>query len=113
MLQEKLRRARFDVRRACEMLVSPTPQILDQCFVLLETTTRELAGCRPEPVGNQSALQEALQLHDVVRHAKTLLDRAFAFHQAWAQRLGAMTAGYTPHGEPAPVAGGSRLAVQG
>jgi hypothetical protein len=108
-----LRRARGDVQRACEMLVSPTPQILDQCFVLLETTTRDLASCRPEPDGKASALQEAQQLHAAVGHAKTLLDRAFAFHQAWTRRLGAMTAGYTPHGEPACVAGGFRLVVRG
>ena len=113
MLQEKLRRARGDVQRACEMLVSPTPQILDQCFVLLETTTQDLAGCREEPGGNPAALQEALQLHAAVHHAKALLDGAFAFHQAWARRLGAMTAGYTPHGEPACVAGGFRLVVRG
>jgi hypothetical protein len=111
--QERIRRARINVRHACEMLLCPTPQALDQCSVLLETTARDLAGSRPEPDGNQSTLQEARLLHAAVRHARALLDSAFALRQAWSRRLGAITAGYTPGGEPARADPGFRLAVRG
>jgi len=112
-LQEKLRRASTNVRHACELLVRPSPAVLDQCTVLLETTVRDLACSRPEPDGEESTLQEARQLLRAVRHARILLDSAFAFHQAWSCRLGAMTAGYIAGGEPASVDHGFRLAVRG
>jgi hypothetical protein len=111
--QAKLRRAHLNVRRTCEMLLSPTPEILDQCSVLLETTSRDLAGCRLQRDGGAAALPEALQLRAAVRHARVLLDQALSFHQGWTRRLGAITGGYTATGEPAAVNRGSRLAVRG
>ena len=112
--QEELRRARTNVRHVCEMLQCPTPEVLDQCSILLETAARDLASSRLEPPGgNQSTLQEARQLHVAVHHARTLLDSAFAFRQAWNRRLGAITAGYTAGGQPAPIDRGFRLAVRG
>ena len=112
-LQKKLRRASTNVVHACEMLLRPTPEVLDQCSVLLETTARDLAGRRPGPDSNGSILQEARQFLRAVRHARILLDSAFAFHQVWSYRLGAMTAGYTARGEPASADHGIRLAVRG
>jgi len=103
----------MSVRHACEMLLCPTPEVLDQCSILLEATARDLAGSRPEPVANQPTLQEARLLHAAVRHARVLLDSAFAFRQGWSWRLGAITAGYTAGGEPARVDPGSRFAVRG
>ena len=112
-LQEKLRSARTNLWHACELLLSPTPEVLDQCSALLVTTARNVAISWPEPGGNQSALQEARQLQAAVRHARVLLDSAFAFRQAWGRRLGAMTAGYTARGEPARVDPSFRLTVRG
>jgi hypothetical protein len=99
--------------RACHMLLSPTPDVLDQCSLLLETATKNLAACRPVPDDKPVALSEARQLHAAVRHATLLLDAAMAFHDAWARRLGAISGGYTARGEPAAVDRGFRLVVQG
>ena len=112
-LQIELSRVRADVLRVCQMLLSPTPEVLDQCSVLLETTTKALAGCRPQPDGNAGALTEALKLRAAVRRARLLLDTACAFHQAWIKRLSAMSGGYTAYGEPAVMDRGYRLAVRG
>ena len=112
-LQEKLRGASVNVQHVCEMLVRPSPEVLDQCSVLLETTARDLAGRRPGPDSNESILQEARQFLRAVRHARILLDSAFAFHQVWNCRLGVMTAGYTARGEPASADHGIRVAVRG
>jgi len=112
-LQERLRSARTNVWHACELLLSPTPEILDQCSALLETTAREMVISRPEPAGNESALQDARQLYTAVRRARVLLDSAFVFRQAWRRRLAGMTAGYTARGEPARVDPSFRLTVRG
>jgi hypothetical protein len=102
------------MQRACDMLLSPTAEALDQCSLLLDATARDLAGCRPEPGDKGCALQEARLLHSAVRRARILLDCAFSFRQAWSRRLGAITAGYTVRGELAAHAGsGVRLAVRG
>jgi hypothetical protein len=111
--QERLWRARLNVRHACEMLLCPTPEVLDQCSLLLETTARDLAASRSEPDRNKYTLQEARKLHAAVRHARVLLDSAFVFREAWSRRLGAITAGYTAGGEPARMDRGFRLAVRG
>jgi hypothetical protein len=112
-LHEKIRRASTNVGHVCEMLMRPSPEVLDQCSVLLETAARDLAGRRPQPDGKDPILPDARQLLRAVRHARILLDSAFAFHQVWSCRLGVMTAGYTARGEPASADHGSRLAVRG
>lgn len=112
-LQEKLGRASAIVQHVCEMFVRPSAEVLDQCAVLLETAARDLAGSRPQADGREPTLGEARQLLGAVRSARILLDSAFAFHQAWSCRLGAMTAGYTARGEPARANHGFRLAVRG
>jgi len=95
------------------MLLSPTPEVLDQCSLLLDAATKDLADCRPETDDKPGALQEARQLHAAVRHARRLLDSALAFHEAWARRFGAISAGYTARGEPGVVDRGFRLVAQG
>lgn len=99
--------------QACQMLLFPTPAVLDQCCLLLEATTKDLVGLRPEPDGTAGALAEALELHTAVRRARLLLDTACSFHLAWIKRLGALSGGYTARGEPALMDRGYRLTVRG
>jgi hypothetical protein len=100
------------------MLLSPTPEVLDQCALLLEAAEKDLACCRSEPDGKAlegkgEALQEAHQLRAAVGRASLLLEAALAFQQAWTKRLGAISGGYTASGEPVGAYRGSRLVTQG
>ncbi len=63
--------------------------------------------------GDPEALAEAWRLRRAVRRAGRLLDNAADYHQQWSRRLGAMTDGYQPGGEPADLARAGRISVLG
>lgn len=112
---ERLRAARAEVDRACALLVSPSPEVLDRCSRTLETAGSRLAECRPllrEGTGNPAALQEARRLQAAVRHAGRLLEGAASFHLHWSRWLGAMCAGYTQGGHAAPAPHGNRVSIR-
>jgi hypothetical protein len=119
--KQRLSEARSQVLLASRLLVSPAPESLDRCSLLLEAAMTSVAACHVEltavPVeisgADQAAIEEARQLQRAIGLVKLLLDNAFDFHRHWSRRLGMMTAGYTPAGEPAAVAHGSRVLGRG
>jgi hypothetical protein len=86
----------------CALLQSASVAGIDDCAVSLSLAVERLrvwreahAGSRPE------CAAELCRLRKLVGLARTLLDRAAAFHEGWAVRLGTMAAGYAPTGDPA------------
>jgi hypothetical protein len=119
--KQRLSEARNQVLQASRLLVSPAPESLDRCALLLETATTSVAAYHAELTAlpdaisrvDQTAIEELRQLQRAIGLVKLLLDTAFQFHRHWARRLGMMTRGYTSDGEPAPVEHGSRVLGRG
>lgn len=99
--------------RACESLLVPTPESLDECALRLQAATKTVAQCASGVDAEKGALDEARQLQTEVRRTRILLNAAMEFHRQWNRRLGAMSGGYTPAGEPARVDYSRRLLGQG
>jgi len=113
---EGLSAARSQVEQVCGILVSPTPELLDACPGLLERACSVAAGLRPgmeEARGNPEAVAEARRLEAAVRRAGSLLASALDYQTQWNRILGAMTGGYTPAGDAAPVIHTGRVCLTG
>jgi hypothetical protein len=117
--QERLSQARVQVLEASRLLLSPAPESLDSSAVLLKTAITSVGACyselraRPDWSPDEAALAEARQLQRAIGLVKLLLDTAWNFHCHWTRRLGMMTGGYTPDGEPAAVEHGRRVLGRG
>jgi len=103
---ELLAATRAQLDAVCDLLLSPTPQAVDRCSVILETASRQMAECTAQigsARGNPMALEAAAKLRRSCQRARTLLEAAGRFHFNWLAIRGALTGGYTDRGEPAPV----------
>jgi hypothetical protein len=82
---------------ACELLQSATVANIDDCAGPLTSAVENLQAWREAYAGDRpECAAELYRLKKRVRVARTLLDRAAAFHDGWAVRLGSMAAGYAP-----------------
>jgi hypothetical protein len=114
---EQLAAAHEKLDRACALLLSPSPEALDQCAPLLiaaiaHVTAGQDAIARPARA-DAAASAEGRRLQAAVRRARRLLESAADYHHNWARRMGAMSAGYDGRGEPAAIERGRRLIVRG
>jgi hypothetical protein len=104
---ERLTSLGLELNRAADLLVSPTPEALDQTTALLQAATLELAAVRAglsPGVGLPAAAREAARgLRAASYRASRLLDAAADFFGNWNRYAGAITGGYIPGGEPAAV----------
>lgn len=116
-LTEQLAEAREKLDCACNLLLTPSPEALDQCAPLLEAAVIKVTACQKAISGQQqtepAASAEGRQLQAAVRRARRLLESAAEYHQNWIRRIGAMSAGYDGRGEPAAVDRGRRLMLRG
>ena len=113
---ERLVAAKSEVTRACDLLIDPTPEALNNCQDALERAISQLADfrsqCRDRPAGS-GARSVACTLRTEVRRAARLLQSLARFYSGWERILGAMSGGYTASGDPAPVARTGRLCCRG
>ncbi|MDE3167399.1 MAG: hypothetical protein KGN36_16470 [Acidobacteriota bacterium] len=110
----QLASARLQLESACDLLLSPSAATLDRCAALMASAGETMAGLSPALArarGDASALEEAWRLRRTFQRASSLLGHAALFHQNWTAIRGAMTGGYTPDGEPAPVRHPGRLSL--
>lgn len=108
---ERLAAARAGVDRVCQLLLSPTPQQLDQCAQLLRAVIVEMP---PAGDGNSAATREqARLLKTSIGRAARLLEGAAAYHANWIRWLGARCSGYNGQGEPGTVERGGHLLARG
>ena len=119
-LCQRLRAARAEAARACEMLLAPTPEALDRSARCWEAFRVEmLSGPFPSRIealalpDREESLRQARQIQKDLRRAHALLEEAWQFHENWIHRLGAMTAGYTDHGLPAEVTRAGHFLARG
>ena len=115
-VEQGLAEVRGKVERACELLITPSPKVLDRCSSVLEEAAAELArrlasleGAR----GDRAAQKEARRLWFSVRCARRLLENASEYRFRLDGLLRAATAGYTARGDPAPLQRAGRVSVQG
>lgn len=118
---ERLAAARTAVERASQLLLSPTPEQMDGSARQLETAISEITefrncGTLTEPGSvalRQEAMGQARLLKRSIFRAARLLESAALYHAHWLRCLGALSAGYTPRGQPAAVEHHVRLLARG
>lgn len=117
-LSERLSAACAELDLVLQLLLSPTPQQLDQSAAHLTAATTLLTACRD--AAHHSSASERIRAQEPVRRlghslkrARDLLESAAAFHAGWIQLLGTCCAGYTGQGTPAAVQHASRLFARG
>ena len=112
----RLALARSEVTRACSLLIAPTPEALNTCQDALQravTALTEMRSPLAEFPADPAVEPEARALRADVRKVGRLLQNIASFYQGWERILGAMTGGYTPSGDPAPVTRQGRLCFRG
>jgi hypothetical protein len=98
---DMLNTATAQMERACALLQSASVAGIDDCEGSLSSTVERLRVWREAHAGNEpECVAELRRLKRLVGLARTLLERAAAFHEGWAVRLGTMAAGYAPTGDP-------------
>jgi hypothetical protein len=115
-LQARMETARATLERACELLLDPSPQSLEDCLALLGAVAAALTGSRAEwegHAGDPALRAEAGRLREAVHRAGFLLESAAAFHRKWLQILRTKMGGYTAQGDPAEVVCAGRVWLQG
>ncbi len=111
---EPLRQARAAVERAHRLLASPSAESLDGCAAILSAVCADLAdrynhgspggaGRVGSAQDSAGALAEARRLQESVRRISWLHAMAQEHYARWSRTISALTSGYTPGGEPAPL----------
>ena len=112
---EQFATVRSQLDRACDRMLTPSPEALDRSSEDLQSAVRQLAEMQPEIPAlacNAVALEEAWRVRRSFERARKLLNGAESFHASWMRIRGAMSSGYTPSGEPGPVLQGNRIFLQ-
>jgi hypothetical protein len=108
--------ARAAVEQSCQLLLHPSPEVLDRCYGFLSAAIGEMAAGREQmgpSKGDLEMLAEVREIQAKVRLAGCLLENAAAYHLRWNRILGSMMRGYTARGEPPVVERPGSLAVEG
>lgn len=116
-MRSNLSTAQSHVQALRRALLSSSPEEIEQCLPLLS----EAAGCLTT-IQRELALQpdqdpgfagELKTLKQELRVVTKLIEHGAAFWQGWARLFGAATGGYTPSGEPRPVAAVGTVSLRG
>ena len=113
---ERLIAAHSAMKRACDLLIAPTPQALDGCQAALERAVSSLRQWRSQDFGetpDASLRAAAHEMRSEVRRATRLLEGLDTFYSGWNRVLGTLSGGYTAGGDPAPVERHGRLCWRG
>jgi hypothetical protein len=113
---DRLAAARTEVKRACDLLIAPTPEALVNCQDALERAVLAFMEFRSQgrqvPAGAGGGTV-AGALRAEILGARRLLQSLAGFYRGWERILGTMSAGYTAGGDPAPVSRIGRLCCRG
>jgi len=104
------------LEEACELLLRPSPEVLDECATRCQQAAAELAASLPGlhlERGKPEVLAAAQRLSAAVRSARRLLENAAAYHNRWQALLGAMSGGYLRSGKAAPLVHSERFILRG
>jgi hypothetical protein len=107
---------RVEVEGACQSLVLASPEALTRCEGALERAAAALrqghATWDWKSAGEAAGI-EAVRLQAVIRRAGRLLSNTSRYHAGWLRVLSALTGGYSPRGEAAPMPGMRRISLEG
>jgi hypothetical protein len=107
---------RVEVEGACQSLIQASPEALTCCE---ETLGRAAEALRHGQAGwdwkltGEAARIEASRLQTAICRAGRLLSSASNYHAGWLRILSAMTGGYSPQGQAAPMPGMRRMSIEG
>lgn len=110
---EQLRACTAGVDRANDALLNPTPESLDRCSVILESSLKNLSSVQPALIRDRGALAEAWRLQRSVRRVAILLANAADYRRGWQHWLAIQTAGYRPDGGAAESPSCGRISLRG
>jgi hypothetical protein len=105
--------ARAEIERACQCLLHPAAETLEQSLFALGSAVAHLQAAGNPCRGNPQALAQADRLREAIRRAGFLLNTASEYHAGWLRILRARMAGYTAEGAPGEVRCASRISVEG
>jgi hypothetical protein len=111
-----IRNTRCRVDEVRPLLEDASPAALDRCTSVLAAAVSAAGGLSRHAdhgPGTRRLAEEAALLHSSVRRAARLLQSAAEYHARWNGLLGAMSAGYTASGAPAPPGRAGRLNLRG
>jgi hypothetical protein len=115
-LEARLWSAAREAEKACDLLLNPVGQNLDECLAALGTAASHLEDCQSalaQSLGHSALLGQARRVQAVVARAGSLLRTAEEFHRNWFLIFRARLGGYTARGDAAELACSSRVYVQG
>jgi hypothetical protein len=98
-----------------QMLLWPSPEVLDNCDRILAAVTRHLEASRPgwrKLAGNSDFAKEARRTSKAVQKVRRLLDGAAEFYNQWHRIRAAMT-GYRADGAPERIPCRGRIVAEG
>lgn len=107
---------RLEVESACQWLVLASPEALTSCEGALRRAAVALRQGRAAwdwKTAGDGVRIETARLQAGIRHAGRLLASATRYHAGWLRVLSAMTGGYSPQGEAAPMPGMRRISIEG
>jgi hypothetical protein len=87
-----------ELRCACQLLETATPEAMDASAGVLESVARDL-GIRRAHIG----AAEARRLRALMQQARMLLELAARFHARWRDIVATSSGGYTALGSPAEL----------
>jgi hypothetical protein len=110
-----LQNARDRVAKMRSVLLTPTPEAIEECLPGLAEAADLLGRVQQDLAagGRRDILVELHALRRELGALAKLIGHGAEFYRGWANLLGAATAGYTPTGEAAPVAPSGRISIQG
>ncbi len=91
--------AQREVEEARAELRDPSPAVMERCAARLERAVSLLATAMSQP-GGPGDVSAACQLRRSLGALAKLAARPAAYYAGWQNRLGELTAGYGPDGEP-------------
>jgi hypothetical protein len=111
-----LRRVRGELEEICEMLLGPSPEVLNACQSLMATVAAEMESTRPDwrrASGDTQAAEEARRVRRTWIRARRLLENAARFHAGWRDRRAAMSSEYRADGSLPELRCPARIFVEG
>ena len=115
-MTESVQQIRRDLEEVCQMLLRPTPEVLDTCAERLAAAISHMEASRaqwPELARNRQAAAEIQRVRRTLANAGRLLDNAAQFHFGWRKLRAVLTGGYRADGSVAEMALPRRIFVQG
>ena len=111
---ESLRTARMELEKVCQMLLRPSPEVLQLCEQRLAKAAEQMEAGRPFwKAGGRQASEEARSTRQALRHVRRLLENAGQFFAGWQRIRAALSGQYGADGSVPELRCPSRIFLRG